>query len=145
MIVVDVNVLVYAFRRESENFETYHEWLRDALSGPEAFAIVDHCLAGFVRIVTNPRIYDAPAPTHLALEFVRRIRVARNATPIAANSATWELLGEWVSGDDRIVGNLVPDAFLAALAMSHGARLATRDRGFARYPGLKTFDPVTQG
>ena len=86
--------------------------------------IVEHGLAGFVRIATNPRIYDAPAPTALALEFVRRIRVARNATPISANSATWELLGEWVDEDDRIVANLVPDAFLATLATSHGARSA---------------------
>lgn len=145
MIVADVNVLVYAFRHESEHFETYHRWLGETIGGPEAFAIVDDCLAGFVRIVTNPRIYEAPAPTVLALEFVRKLRISRNATPIAANSATWELLDEWVSGDDRIVGNLVPDAFLAALAASHGARLATNDRGFARYPGLKVFDPLTRG
>ena len=81
----------------------------------------------------------------MALEFVRKIRVAHNATPLSANSATWEVLRGWVSGDDRIVGTHVPDALLAAVAASHGARLATNDRGFARYPGLKLFDPRTQG
>ncbi len=144
MIVADVNVLVYAFRLDSEHFETYHRWLPGVLGGPESFAIVEHCLAGFVRIVTNPRIYDVLAPIALALEFVRRIRVARNATPIAANSATWELLGEWVSDDDRIVDNLLPDAVLAALTLSHGARFGNEESWFRALSGSATPRPPSR-
>jgi predicted nucleic acid-binding protein len=53
------------------------------------------------------------------------------------------MLGTHISQDHGIRGNLVPDAYLAALAVSHGCRLATSDRGFARFPGLDFFDPVT--
>ena len=81
----------------------------------------------------------------MALEFVRKIRVAHNATPLSANSATWEVLRGWVSGDDRIVGTHVPDALLAAVAASHGARLATNDRGFARYPVSNCLTPEPKG
>lgn len=142
MILPDVNILVYAYRREAEEHETYAEWLAAVVGGQDELALVDHCLAGFLRIVTNPRIITDPAPTSDALEFVDRLRAARRGRPVAATAATWDALAEYVSQDRAIRGNLVPDAYLAALAVSHGCRLATADRGFARFRYLDFFDPA---
>jgi uncharacterized protein len=93
--------------------------------------------------VTNPRILAEPAPTSEALAFVDRLRDARRGRPVSATPATWDLFAEHVAKDRGIRGNLVPDAYLAALAITHGCRLATADRGFARFPGLEFFDPIT--
>ncbi len=142
MILPDVNVLVYAYRREAHNHEAYASWLATVVAGRDELALADHCLIGFIRIVTNPRILADPAPTGDALRFVERLRAARRARPLTATSATWGVLSVNVSQDQGIRGNLVPDAYLAALAVSHGCRLATADRGFARFPDLEIFDPA---
>lgn len=142
MILPDVNVLVYAYRREAPNHSTYASWLSAVVAGQDELALADHGLTGFLRIVTNPRIFAVPAPTSDALRFVDRLRAAARGRPLAATSATWAVLGVHVSQDAGIRGNLVPDAYLAALAVSHGCRLATSDRGFARFPNLNFFDPA---
>lgn len=142
MILPDVNVLVYAYRREAEDHDAYAAWLTSVVAGRDELALADHCLTGFLRIVTNPRIFSDPAPTAEALSFVDRLRQARRGRPVAATPATWDLFAGYIAHDRGVRGNLVPDAYLAALAASHGCRLATSDRGFARYAGLELFDPV---
>lgn len=142
MILPDVNVLVYAYRREAEDHDAYAAWLTTLVTGTDELALADHCLTGFLRVVTNPRIFTDPAPTAEALTFVDRLRRAHRGRPVTATSATWDVLAGHIAQDRGIRGNLVPDAYLAALALSHGCRLATADRGFARFPGLEFFDPV---
>lgn len=142
MILPDVNVLVYAYRREADNHDAYAAWLTTLVAGQDEFALADHCLTGLLRIVTNPRIFSDPAPTAEALTFVDRLRRARRGRPVTATRATWDVFAGHIAQDRGIRGNLVPDAYLAALAISHGCRLATADRGFARYSGLEFFDPV---
>jgi uncharacterized protein len=142
VILPDVNVLVYAFRREAERHEDYSGWLAGLLSGPEELAYAEATLTGFLRIVTNPRIMATPAPLMDALRFTDAIRGASGARLLTAQPATWAQLAEWAAADRGLRGNLLPDAWLAALARTHGARLATADRGFARYPGVDWFVPV---
>jgi hypothetical protein len=142
MILPDVNVLVYAYRREADDHDAYAAWLITLVAGQDELALADHCLTGFLRIVTNPRIFADPAPTSGALAFVDRLRTARRGRPVAATPATWDVLAGHIAQDRGIRGNLVPDAYLAALSVSHGCRLATGDRGFARFPGLEFFDPI---
>lgn len=141
MILTDVNVLVYAYRREADRHERYATWLADVVGGAAELGLVEAALTGFVRIVTHPRIMAVPAPTPDALRFVATLRAAPRARQLPATDATWALMAEWSASDPQLRANLVPDAWLAALARSHGARLATADRGFARYPGLEWFDP----
>lgn len=141
MIQPDVNVLVYAYRRESEHHEEYAQWLAETVATDE-IALVETVLAGFLRIVTHRRIYQDPAPTSEALRFVTELRAARKARVIAATASTWDRFGAIVRADPQVRGPLVPDAWLAAMALSHGCRLATADRGFARFDGLDYFVPV---
>ena len=141
MILPDVNVLVYAFRREAVDHEAYAGWLSAALVRSE-LALAETVLLGMIRIVTSPRIMADPAPTPVALQFVDALRGAARARPLAPTAATWERFADITARDARVRGPLVPDAWLAALALSHGCRLATADRGFARYQGLDWFVPV---
>jgi len=141
LILPDVNVLVYAFRREAVDHDRYASWLSDALVSSE-LALVESVLLGMIRIVTSPRIMADPAPTRVALEFVSMLLGAPRARQLAPTAATWERLGAIATRDDQVRGPLVPDAWLAALALSHGCRLATADRGFARFDGLDWFVPV---
>lgn len=142
MIVPDVNVLVYAYRREAERHESYAAWLNDVVAGSEELGLVESVLTGFVRIVTNPRILEDPAPTQEALQFVSALRQAVRGRSLTATDSTWIHLERFARGDRQIRGNLIPDAWLAAMAASHGGRVATSDRGFARFPGVDWFDPT---
>lgn len=142
MILPDVGVLVYAYRREADDHDAYASWLASLVAGQDEFALADHCLTGFLRIVTNPRIFRDPAPTPEAMTVVDRLRRARRGRPVTATPSTWRVFAEHLAHDRGLRGNMVPDAYLAALAISHGCRMATADRGFARYPGLEFFDPA---
>jgi toxin-antitoxin system PIN domain toxin len=142
MILPDVNVLVYSFRREAENHERYASWLAALVAGADELALHDLPLLGFVRIVTNSRIVPTVTPTALALDFVARLRSARRARWLSPAAPSWSRFGELVDEDRGITGNVTPDGYLAALALANGCRLATADRGFRRFPGLDWFDPA---
>ena len=131
MILTDVNVLVYAFRVEAEQHQVYADWLTGLINGADEFALHDPVLSGFLRVVTNPRVFDEPAPASAALEFVSALRDAPRARWIPSGHQAWKVLGRFVDSDKAIRGNLIPDAHLAATAVAHGCRLATSDRGFA--------------
>lgn len=141
MILPDVNVLVYAFRREAVNHERYASWLSTTIASSE-LALVETVLLGMVRIVTSPRIMSDPAPTPVALRFVDTLLAAPRARRLVPTAATWDRLQSLAASDEQVRGPLVPDAWLAAMALSHGCRVATADRGFARFEGLDWFTPV---
>ena len=143
MILTDVNVLVHAFREEAQQHQVYADWLTGLINGTDELALHDPVLAGFVRVVTHPRVFAEPAPASAALAFVSALREAAQARWVPSGHQSWEVLGRFVAGDKAIRGNLTPDAHLAATAVAHGCRLATADRGFARFPGLRWFDPAT--
>lgn len=141
MILPDVNVLVYAFRREAIDHDRYASWLSATLVGSE-LALTETVLLGMIRIVTSSRIMADPTPTPIALRFVNLLLEAPRARQLVPTAATWERLRAIATRDEQVRGPLVPDAWLAALALSHGCRLATADRGFARFDGLDWFVPV---
>ena len=141
MILPDVNLLVNAFHRDAAGHATSASFLGDLMAGPEELALVDQVLVGFVRIVTNRRIFEEPAPTGAALSFVEALISAPRARWLPTTRVVWEAFTRLSAADRQIRGNLVPDAWLAAIAIEHGCRLATSDRGFARFPGLDLVDP----
>lgn len=141
MILPDVNVLVYAHRQDASLHDRYRPWLAGVVDGADELALVDTVLTGFVRVVTHPRIFAEPATTGEALAFVEALRGASRARNVIATAATWTRFADLARVDAQIRGNLVPDAFIAAMAGSHGCRVATADRGFARYAGIEWFDP----
>ena len=142
MIIPDINVLVYAFRPEEANHPDYAVWLHGVTQASEDVGLIDSVLTGFLRIVTNPRIFAQPAPLSNALSFANALRTSKPAKSIHATRSAWDQFAAFAANDQGLRGNLVPDAWLAAIAVSAGARVATADSGFARFMGLEWFDPA---
>lgn len=141
MILTDVNVLIYAFREVAPGHERYREWLHEQINGPEAFGLSELVLSGALRILTHPRVFSPPTPTGSALEFLDALRAAPNGVLVQPGARHWEIFTRLcVSGNAK--GNLVADAYLAALAIEHGCEWITTDRDFARFPGLRWRHPL---
>lgn len=141
MILPDINVLVYAARDDSPDCARYRSWLETVLLGPEPVAVVSPVVAGFVRVVTNPRVFSRPSTLDAALGFVDAVLAA----PAAVEPALSERLGGVLADVCRRAGataDRVPDAYLAAIALDLDAELVTADRGFARFEGLRWRHPL---
>ena len=141
MILPDVNVLVLAHRADQPEHAAVLAWLTREVESERPFALADLAIAGFLRIVTHPRIYATPTPLATAVAFVDELVAQPTCVPVSAGPRHWEILrATLLDGDAR--ANLVPDAHLAAIAIANGATIATRDRGFARFAGVRWLDPL---
>jgi hypothetical protein len=141
VLLPDVNILIYAHRAESPEHERYSDWLRQLANSTSPFAMSELGASGFVRIVTNPRIWDEPTTTEDALEFIERLRRRSNARTLTHGPASWEIFAK-LCRDARARGKLVADAYHAALAIEHGCELVTVDSDFARFLGLRHRHPL---
>lgn len=140
MILVDVNVLVAAHRADHSHHALVTPWFEALLDGAEAFTVPDAVWASFIRIVTHRRIFPVPSPTGDAFAFVRAVRAQPGHLPTAPSARHLDVF-ERVCADGQATGDLVPDAYLAALALDQGAAVATLDRDFTRFAGLRVVTP----
>jgi hypothetical protein len=136
VILADVNVLVHSFRADSPRHLAAAPWWRETVYSSAPFAVPDLVFSGFLRVVTMPRIFNPPCTFDQAMEYVDAVRAQPNYVPLAPGARHWEIFTS-ICWKSRATGNLIPDAWLAALAIEHGCTLATDDRGFSRFPGLK--------
>ena len=141
MLLPDVNVLVYAHRADSPDHPRFRSWLEVVVNGPEAFGLSDLVLSGVIRIVTHPRVFADPTPLARALAFVETLRSAPNRVRIEPGERHWQIF-ERLCREASARGNLVPDAWLAALAIESGSEWITTDRDYARFPGLRWRHPL---
>lgn len=141
MILPDVNVLVYAFRQDGPEYPMYRHWLESTVGSDAAFGLADLVLSGFLRVVTHPRVFSYPTPIRTALAFTEELRAMPNAVPVSPGPRHWSIFHRLCSNAGA-KGNLVPDAFLAALAIESGSEWITTDRGFSRFPGLRWRHPL---
>jgi hypothetical protein len=139
--LVDINVLVYAHREDAPGHARYRSWLEGWLDADTAFGMSDLVLSGFVRVVTHPRVFNGPTPIELALEFASAIRSRPNCVPIAPGPRHWDIFVR-LCKDAAVRGNLVPDAYLAALAIESGSEWITTDRDYSRFRGLRWRHPL---
>jgi toxin-antitoxin system PIN domain toxin len=140
VILPDVNVLVYAYREDAPGHARYRSWLEGVIAGPEAYGLSDLVLAGFLRVVTHPRVFAPPSPTGHALDFTEILRAQPNCVAVAPGPRHWEIFSR-LCREAGAKGNLVPDAYLAALAIESGSEWMTTDRDYSRFPGLRWRDP----
>ena len=132
MLMPDVNVLIYAHRQDEAWHEPYADWLRQVVDGPEPFALSVLVAVGFVRIVTNARIYEDPTPLPVALAAIEQLAGhprCRLATPGANHLDDVARLSRAVGA----TGKLVADAQHAAVAISEGCTWVSPDADFARF------------
>jgi uncharacterized protein len=143
MRLVDVNVLVYAHRLDAPGHQDYADWLRNLLADQEPYGVSDLVLSGFLRVVTNPRVFRRPTPLATALAFVEVLRGQPNCVPVAPGQRHWDIFTQLCLAAG-VKGNLVPDAYLAALAIESGSEWITTNRDFSRFPGLRWHHPLDE-
>lgn len=141
MILVDVNVLIYAHRVDSNRNGEYKAWLEDLWASPSSHGVSEMVLSSFLRIATHHRVFDPPTPLDQALAFVDQVRSSPNAVIVAPGQRHWDIFTN-LCRKAEAVGNLVPDAYLAALAIESGSELVTTDRDFARFSDLRWRHPL---
>ncbi len=121
--------------------QSYREWLESLIDGPEPYAVSDQALMGVIRIVTNPRIYRHPAVLEEALAFADQFRNQPHAHVISPGPSFWGVFAG-MCGQVGAQGNLIPDVYLAALAIEHGCEIVTADKDFKRFPGVRVRHPL---
>jgi len=141
MVLPDVNVLVYAYRPDAKDHHEYLSWLEAVVGSDQAYGMADLVLAGFLRIVTNPRIFAPPSSMAEALSFASELRNQGNCMHVAPGPRHWDIFTR-LCREAGAKGNLTADAYLAALAIESGSEWITTDRDYSRFPGLRWRRPL---
>ena len=141
MVLPDVNVLVYAHREDASQHAGCRAWVEAAINGNEAFGLSDLVLSGFLRVVTHPKVFARPSPLADALEFTEQLRTRPNGVAVAPGPRHWAIFRALCTGAGA-KGNLVPDAYLAAMAIESGCEWISTDRDFSRFKGLRWRHPL---
>lgn len=141
MIVVDANVLLYAYDATDPRHQRAASWLEGAFGGSDDVGLPLTTILAFVRISTDPRVYETPRDPEEVIGLVGTWLSRSNVHLIGPTERHWKTFGRLMAAG-KVRGSLVMDAHVAALAVEHGATLATTDRDFSRFPGLRTIDPT---
>ena len=142
MIVPDINLLLYACDTDSPFHVKASAWWRKCLSGNEVVGLPSVVVFGFARVGTNPRVFENPMTPVEASRHVRSWLTQPMVQILEPRGDHVEQVLELLEALGT-AGNLVTDAQIAALAIEHGAVLHTADTDFLRFPGLRSFNPVT--
>jgi toxin-antitoxin system PIN domain toxin len=133
-VTPDVNVLVAASRRDHPHHRVALSWLENALddgAGPAVLVVLPMVATGFLRLVTHPRVFVEPTPLDAAQSFIRTILESPGVQMLPLGPE-WPIF-ESLCARHQLVGNDIPDAWIAAAALAHHVPLATFDRGFRRF------------
>ena len=136
MILPDVNVLVHAFRVDSLAHETCYGWLHGVVNGEARFGISPQVLSSVLRVTTHPRVFAQPSRLPETLNFCQFLLEQPHCVIIRPGERHWDIFARLCTDADAR-GNLVPDAWFAALAIESGCEWITLDHDFARFPGLQ--------
>ncbi len=141
-MIVDANLLLYARNSSDPRHARASAFLEQALNGPRRVGLPWQSLTAFLRIATHPRVFSAPLSAGAAGDQVEQWLAAPAAwVPVPGDGHAELLLG--LVRQLRLVGPLVSDAHLAALALEHGTGIWSTDTDFARFAGLTWEDPLT--
>lgn len=141
VLLADVNVLVYPHREDAPDHAPYREWLEAVINSDQAYGMSDAVLSGFLRVVTHPKVFKKPSPLSRALAFAQEIRDRPNCVRVCPGSRHWDIFVRLCEAC-QVKGNLVPDAWFAALAIESGSEWITTDRDYARFPDLRWRHPL---
>ncbi len=141
MILIDANILLYAYDETSREHARARVWVEEMLSGTAQVGFAWLTVLAFLRISTNPRALAHPLSPREAAAIVTSWFEQPAVVRVDPGDRHWEILSGMLERD-QVRGPLVMDAHLAALAIEHGATLATHDRDFSRFAGLRTVMPL---
>jgi toxin-antitoxin system PIN domain toxin len=140
VILPDVNVLVHAFRRDASDHALCHAWLDKVLNGESRYGMAPQVLGAVVRVATHPKVFKRPSALNEALSFGEVLLDQPHCVVVQPGEAHWGIFTRLCREADAR-GNLVPDAWFAAMAIEAGCEWVTLDRDYARFPGLKWRSP----
>lgn len=136
MKLLDVNVVLAAHRSDHPDHAVSRKWLDGLLANGEQFGVPWTVWWSFLRLASHPRIFEVPTPVADSFAFIRSLCAQPGHVAVEPGLRHEEILERIIhEGDAR--GDLIPDAVLAALALECGAEMASFDRDFARFPGLR--------
>jgi uncharacterized protein len=135
VILPDVNILVHAFRSDCLQHEICRSFLDDVINGDARYGMAPQVLSGVIRITTHPKVFAVPSSLDEVLRFCDTLLAPSHCAVIQPGERHWEIFKRICTEADAR-GNLVPDAWFAALAIEAGCEWITLDRDYARFPGL---------
>ena len=141
MIAPDINVLVYAAWEGAQDHAAYKAWLEAARQDARPLILFEPVLAGLFRVLTHRRIFSQPFTFKVVEEWVEAMFEADSVRLARAGERLWNIFLR-LCQTTRATGNLVPDAYFAALAIEHGCEWISTDHDFARFPGLRWSHPL---
>jgi toxin-antitoxin system PIN domain toxin len=141
MILPDVNVLIYAFRQDSERHAVCKPWLESVAAGDARFGISLLALGAVVRITTNASAFKQASRAEEAFAFCDRLLAEPQCEVVEPGERHWAIF-QRLCLKSRVQGPRVTDAWFAALAIEHGCTWITYDRDFARFPDLDSREPA---
>lgn len=141
MLVVDINLLIYATNRDAPDHAAARRWWESVLSGDEPVGLAWLVILGFLRVSTNPRILAAPLSFEQAAGLVDEWLEQHPARVVHPTERHWGILKRLLAPFGT-AANLTSDAHLAAIAIEHGARLCSTDRDFGRFSHLQWENPL---
>lgn len=141
MDFLDVNVLINAYRPDAKDHIVVAKYVNGLIVGAEPFAIASVSLSALLRIATHPKIFIPPSPIDDVLKFIDQLKALSHCLIVEPGNRHWDLFVD-LCRKGQAQGNLISDAYLAAMAIEIGAELVTDDRGFARWPGLRWRHPA---
>ena len=141
MIVVDANLLIYAYDARSADHKKSAAWFEKALSGTDAVGLPWPSICAFIRVITNRRLGGMRVAPDAALATVEEWLQSPAVHILVPGDRHWSVFRRMVV-EGQASGVLVSDAEIAALTMEYGGTLHTADRDFARFPGLRWVNPL---
>jgi uncharacterized protein len=141
VILPDVNILVHAFRSDTPNHALCRRWLDGVVNGDARYGMSLQILSGVIRIATHPKVFVIPSSPDEVLEFCDILLAQSHCVVIQPGERHWDIFKRMCTEADAR-GNLVPDAWFAALAIESGCEWITLDRDYARFPGLQWRVPI---
>jgi toxin-antitoxin system PIN domain toxin len=135
MLLPDVNVVLAGFRADHAHHQPARTFIEEARAGTEVLGLSDYVLASVIRLATSSRVFSRPDPIDDVVDYIA-VLLEPPSQPVRAGGTHWQRFTQ-LCVTLSLRGNLVPDAYLAAVALEQAAELVTFDRGFGRYPGLR--------
>ena len=141
MKLIDLNILLYAINEDAAHHDSVLAWWEEAINGDEPLGLPWIVLLGFLRIATNPDVFPRPLDPETAIDTIEGWLSLESTRLLREKDEHWDILRSLLA-EAGTAANLVTDAHLAALAISHGAVLASCDNDFARFRGLRWENPL---
>jgi uncharacterized protein len=141
MIIPDINILVHAHNLEAREHKPARAWWENTLGSVRPIGLPWASILGFIRVTTLPRLAKRPLYPREATGYVKGWLASRNVSIITPGETHAQLVFDLLD-ELGTAGNLTTDAHLAALAIEYRAELASTDADFARFRGLRWFNPL---